>query len=51
MAYIINYSRVVISSKVVACASQPVAINGHLSIHGHLTGLRNKPQQKQTCQH
>ena len=43
-------SRVVISSKVVACTSQPVAFNGHLSTHGRLTGLRNKPQQKQTCQ-
>ena len=44
-------SRVVISSKVVACTSQPVAFNGHLSTRGCLTGLRNKPQQKQTCQH
>ena len=41
----------VISSRVVACTSQPVAFNGHLSTHGCLTGLRNKPQQKQTCQH
>ena len=44
-------SRVVISSKVVACTSQPVAFNGHPNTRGHLTGLRNKPQQKQTCQH
>ena len=41
----------VISSKVVACTSRPVAVNGHMSTCGHLTGLRNKPQQKQTCQH
>ena len=44
-------SCVVIYSKVVACTSQPVAFNGHPSIHGRLTGLRNKPQQKQTCQY
>ena len=44
-------SRVVISSKVVACTSQPVAFNGHQSTRGHLTGHRNKPQQKQTSQH
>ena len=44
-------SCVVISSKVVACTSQPVVFNGHLSTCGRLTGLRNKPQQKQTCQH
>ena len=44
-------SHVVISSKVVACTSQPVAFNGHPSTRGRLTGLRNKPQQKQTCQH
>ena len=44
-------SRVVISSKVVACTSQPVAFNGHPNTHGCLIGLRNKPQQKQTCQH
>ena len=41
----------VISSRVVAYTSQPVAFNGHPSTHGRLTGLRNKPQQKQTCQH
>ena len=41
----------VISSKVVACTSRPVAFNGHMSTCGHLTGLRNNPQQKQTCQH
>ena len=40
----------VISSKVVACTSQPVTFKGHLSTRGRLTGLRNKPQQKQTCQ-
>ena len=40
----------VISSRVVACTSQPVAFNGHLSTRGRLKGLRNKPQQKQTCQ-
>ena len=44
-------SRVVISSKVVACTSQPVAFNGHPNTRGRLTGLRNKPQQKQTSQH
>ena len=44
-------SRMVISSRVVACTSQPVASNGHPSTRGRLTGLRNKPQQKQTCQH
>ena len=38
-------SHVVISSKAVACTSQPVAFSGLLSthMHGHLTGLRNKP--------
>ena len=41
----------VISSRVVACTSQPVAFNGHPSTHGRLTGLRNKPQQEQTSQH
>ena len=41
----------VISSRVVACTSQPVAFNGHVITHGCLTGLRNKPQQKQTHQH
>ena len=32
-------------------AMQPVAFNGHLSTRGRLTGLINKPQQKQTHQH
>ena len=41
----------VILSRVVACKSRPVAFNGHPSTRGRLTGLRNKPQQKQTCQH
>ena len=41
----------VISIKVVACTSQPVSFNGHPSTRGRLTGLRNKPQQKQTSQH
>ena len=41
----------VISSRVVACTSQPVAFNGHPSTGGRLTGLRNKPQQKKICQH
>ena len=41
----------VIFSRVVACTSQPVAFNGHPSTRGRLTGLRNKPQQNQTCQH
>ena len=40
----------VISSKVAACMNQPVALNRHLSIHECLTGLRNKPQYKQTIQ-
>ena len=40
----------VISSRVVACTSRPVAFSGHPSTRGRLTGLRNKPQQKQTCQ-
>ena len=41
----------VISRRVVACTSRPVAFNGYPSTRGHLTGLRNKPQQKQTCQY
>ena len=49
--YISSTSRVVISSKVVACSSQPATFNGHPSTLGHLTGLRNKPQLNQTCQH
>ena len=40
-----------ISSRVVACTSQSVAFNEHPSTRGRLTGLRSKPQQKQTCQH
>ena len=51
MAYISSTSHMVISSRVVACTSRPVASNGHPSTHGRLTGLRNKPQQKQSCQH
>ena len=43
-------SQVVIFSKVAACTSQPVALNEHLSTRGRLTGLRNKPQKKQTSQ-
>ena len=39
-----------ISSKVAACTCQPVACNGHQRTCGHLTGLQNKPQQKQTGQ-
>ena len=42
-------SRVVISSKVAACTSQPVAVIEHSCTRECLTGLRNKPQQKQTC--
>ena len=34
-----------------ACTSQPVTFNEQLSTRGHLTGLRNTPQQKQTHQH
>ena len=30
--------------------SQPVAFNEHPSTRGYLTGLRNKPQKKQTSQ-
>ena len=41
----------VISSEVFAYTRQPVAFNGQLSTSGCLTGLRNKPQQKQTYQH
>ena len=48
---ITSTSRMVVSSRVVACISQPVAFNGDPSTRGCLTGLRNKPQQKQTCQH
>ena len=33
------------------CTSRPVASNGHPSTRGRLTGLRNKPQQKQTSQY
>ena len=39
-------SSVVISSKVVACTSQPMTINGHPSTRGYLTGLKNKHHQK-----
>ena len=50
MAYIINqlYGDF---QQMVACTNQPVAFNGHPSTCGRLTGLTNKPQQKQTCQH
>ena len=50
MAYIINQSCGDFQ-KVVACTSQPVAVNGHPSTRGRLTGLRIKPKQKHTCQH
>ena len=33
-----------------ACTSRPVAFNGHLSTHGLLIGLRDKPQKKQASQ-
>ena len=33
-----------------AYASQPVIFNEHLSTHKYLTGLRKKPQPKQTHQ-
>ena len=39
-------SQVVIFSKVASCTSQPVAFIGHLSTHGCLTSLRNKPQKQ-----
>ena len=39
-----------IFSKVAACTSKPVALNEHPSTRGRLTGLRNKPQKKQTSQ-
>ena len=51
LGHISSTSRMVISSKVVACTNQPVAFNGHPSTRGRLTGLRNKPQQEQTSQH
>ena len=37
-----SLSKVGISGKVAACPSLPVAFNRHSSIHGSLTGLRNK---------
>ena len=40
----------VVLSKVAACTSQPVAFSKHPSTRGRLTGLRNKPQKKQTSQ-
>ena len=43
--------QVVISSKVVAYTSQPVTFDRHSSTHEDLTGLRNKPQPRQTHQH
>ena len=39
-----------IFSKVAACTSQPVEFSEHPSTLGHLIGLRNKPQKKQTNQ-
>ena len=51
MAYIMNESGGDFSfSKVAACTNQPVALNEHPSTRGRLTGLRNKPQKKQTTQ-
>ena len=63
MAYIIT-SRMVFSSRVVACLHGNFQQGGCLykptsgiqwtpdpSTRGRLTGLRNKPQKKQTCQH
>ena len=49
MAYIMNESGDDFS-KVAVCTSRPVAINEHPSTSGHLTGLGNKPQRKQTSQ-
>ena len=43
-------SQVVIISKVAAYTSQPVSFNEYPSTRGRLTGLRNKPQKKQTSQ-
>ena len=51
MAYIINQSCGDFQQGGYFCTSQPVAFNGHPNTRGCLTGLRNKPQQKQTCQH
>ena len=39
-----------ISNKVAACTSQSMVFSEHLSTCGRLTGLRNKPQPKQTGQ-
>ena len=49
MGYIINELGG-ISGKVAVCTSQPVAFNGYPSTCGHLTNLRNKPQQKHSSQ-
>ena len=43
---ILSTNCVVIACKMTASTSQPVAFIGQLSILGHLTGLRNKPQKK-----
>ena len=51
MAYIINQSCGDFQQGGWLYTSQPVAFSGHPTTRGRLTGLRNKPQQKQTCQH
>ena len=43
-------SQVVIFSKAAACTRHPVAFNEYQSTRGCLTGLRYKPQKKQTSQ-
>ena len=45
-------SQMMINSKelIATCTSQPVAFCGHLSTHGFLTAVGNKPQKKQTSQ-
>ena len=40
----------VVASEVAASTSQPVAFIGELSTRGHVIGLGNKPQKKQTNQ-
>ena len=49
IAYIINKSCGDFNI-VAACTSKPVAFSEHPSTHGHLTGLRNKPQKIQASQ-
>ena len=50
MAYIMNESGGDFSSARWLPVQAPVPYNEHPSTHGHLTGLRNKPQKNQTSQ-